>query len=253
MARSPKTITEETPVSAPEKKGHTFAALIVVSLLLVMALGIAGYFYYQYKNTAQVKQAEEIKKLSDSIGKVMDLPQDETPTLATVTDKEKLAGQAFFQKAENGDKVLIYSQSGKAILYRPSTGKIVDVTTVNTTTSPAESEEVKPEPEAPVEVEKDVVAAPVATRISLLNGSSKIGITNTVEDQLKQAFADIAVVAKEAAKRKDYAKTLIVDITGKNGEIANRVAQAFNWEVGSLPSEETVPADTDILIIVATP
>lgn len=104
---------------------------LVLGMLLFVAIGVAGYFYWQYRNTASVKEAKEIEDLTKEISQSFLLPENETPTLATVTDKEKLAGQPFFQKSENGDKVLIYSQSGRAVLYRPSLKKIVDITSIN--------------------------------------------------------------------------------------------------------------------------
>lgn len=58
---------------------------------------------------------------------IMELPQDEQPTVATVLDKDKLKDQGFFVKAENGDKVVIYSKARKAILYRESAKKIIEV------------------------------------------------------------------------------------------------------------------------------
>jgi len=61
----------------------------------------------------------------------MELPKDEEPTIATVLDKEKLKDQLFFAKAENGDKVIIYSKNQKAILYRPSINKIIDVAPIS--------------------------------------------------------------------------------------------------------------------------
>jgi len=54
------------------------------------------------------------------------LPIDETPALATVTDKAKLTTK-FLQKAENGDKILIYQKAGRVIIYRPSIDRIIDV------------------------------------------------------------------------------------------------------------------------------
>lgn len=54
---------------------------------------------------------------------------DETPTIATVSDITKLQGQPFFAKAQNGDKVYVYSNAKKAILYRPSENKIIEETT----------------------------------------------------------------------------------------------------------------------------
>ena len=61
------------------------------------------------------------------VGKLMTLPTDEAPSVATVTDSTKLAGQPFFAKAQDGDKVLIFTNAKQAILYRPSTDKIVEV------------------------------------------------------------------------------------------------------------------------------
>ena len=70
----------------------------------------------------------ETMDLTQKIGKFMELPIGEQPTLATVTDRAKLKGQVFFESAQNGDKLLIYPKAKKAILYRPSNGKIIEVT-----------------------------------------------------------------------------------------------------------------------------
>lgn len=66
----------------------------------------------------------------------MELPAGEQPTLATVADQEKLKGQDFFSHAQNGDKLLIYPKAKKAILYRPSTGKIIEVTNLTSGSQP---------------------------------------------------------------------------------------------------------------------
>ena len=61
----------------------------------------------------------------------MELPQDEVPTVATISDKEKLAGQTFFARAENGDILFAYTTAMEAILYRPSTNKIINVAPIS--------------------------------------------------------------------------------------------------------------------------
>jgi hypothetical protein len=57
----------------------------------------------------------------------MELPVGETPTVATISDKEKLKDQPFFKMAENGDILFAYTTAMQAILYRPSTNKIINV------------------------------------------------------------------------------------------------------------------------------
>jgi hypothetical protein len=78
------------------------------------------------------KGGSEVQQLVNTIDRYMQLPS-ESPTLATVNDVSKLKGQEFFKNAQNGDKVLIFSQSGRALLYRPSTKKIIEYSKVDLT------------------------------------------------------------------------------------------------------------------------
>jgi len=97
------------------------------------------YFAYNYIDTknqlsqisnSETKTNEENKKLVNDIGKYIELP-GETPTVATVNDASKLNHQEFFKNAKNGDKVLVFSESGRALLYRPSTQKVIEYSKVS--------------------------------------------------------------------------------------------------------------------------
>lgn len=74
----------------------------------------------------------------EALNKIIVLP-NELPSIATVTDKEKLTEQPFFQMAENGDKVIIYSQNKRAYLFRPREQKIIDMTVIVTEDPHADS------------------------------------------------------------------------------------------------------------------
>lgn len=80
---------------------------------------------------SQTQTEDEAKKLKDEVGQFLELPSDELPTVATVADASKVKTQSFFANSQNGDKVLIFSQAGKAVLYRPSTKKIIELAPIN--------------------------------------------------------------------------------------------------------------------------
>lgn len=242
---APETVAAPVVAAQPVAKEKTLLPVVMVmGILLLIALSVAGYFYYQFRHSAQIADAKEIEDLAKEIGAMMMLPENETPTLATVTDRDKLSEQPFFQKSENGDKVLIYSNTGRAILYRPSAKKIVDVTTININTPSAE----KPVATPPEPVVEETI--PNITRVALFNGSKTIGITNLKEKQLTAVFRNIAVVTKDAAKKNDYTQTIVVDVTGKNVELSQQIAENFGGIVAGLPNGEVAPSDADILVIV---
>jgi len=101
---------------------------IGLAALALAAAGSAYYFYDQARQAKDPQQAaqEEAKRWVAAVGKLMLLP-DETPIIATVADPSKLEGQPFFQHAKKGDKVLIFNDARKAILYDPEEDRIVDI------------------------------------------------------------------------------------------------------------------------------
>ncbi len=94
-------------------------ALIVVVLL--------GYGVSKAWSYLSAGSEAELRAVVSDVSDLMLLPSDETPTLATVSDMHALEGQEFFKKAQEGDKVLMYLRSRRAIIYRPSIDKIIEV------------------------------------------------------------------------------------------------------------------------------
>lgn len=112
--------------------------VIVLSVALVAALTAGGYYFYQYRtlrqklaNPAELAR-EQSQVLIRQVSRLMELPTDEEPTVATVADAAQLsATQPFFAKAKNGFRVLIYPRARLAILYDPQTNKIINVGTIS--------------------------------------------------------------------------------------------------------------------------
>lgn len=217
-----------------------FIALVVICFVSISFF--AFYFYQKYQKSLNKEQiaVQEVQDLKSAVNKLIVLP-DEDPVVATITDRTKLEQQAFFRQAENGDKVLIFQKSSKAILYRPSQQKIVDVTVLNVTKAP----ETTPTP-SPTKVSD---AAPAT--ITIYNGTTIAGLTNKVEDKLTKDVSGIKIASKVNAAKNDYSKTIVVDLSKKFTDKAKEISNKLNAEVVALPEGE-FPVSTDILIIAAS-
>ncbi len=227
-------------VHLPSKK-----SLIISGIAIgVVVLGVlpSYYFFTKYqkaqvllKNPTEAARTE-VRALMERVGKLIELPNEE-PTVATVSDKDKLKDQPFFQKAENGDKVLIYTQARKAILYRPLTNKIIEVSTVNL------GEAAGASPSAQV---------PSTVKVAIYNGTQTVGLSSKAEKQLKGTIANLDVVVKENAKKRDYEKTIVVVLSqGRTQEEARAIAESLGAQVSALPEGEAKP-DADFLIILGS-
>lgn len=99
-----------------ERLKHRFWLVLPTLILLAVAVG-----YYWYFQTGS-EQQQAVRWISLTV----QLP-DEAPTVATVSDISKLSSQPLFRHAQNGDLVFFYEQADRAILYRPSLRKIIDM------------------------------------------------------------------------------------------------------------------------------
>jgi hypothetical protein len=216
---------------------------VFLSVIGVIALlGILGtyYFYNKYQQSVQSSPSEQTKQtqeLVDKIGRLMVLPSG-VPTVATVTDIQKLKNQAFFANAQNGDKVLIYPQVRKAILFDPQQDKIIEVGPINFTNTQGTESNAAP---------TQTNASPV--KIAIYNGTTATGSARQIESRLKRTLSDVTVVAVERAARLDYDQTMVIDLTGTHADSAKKVSSVVNGEISDFPETETRPT-ADLLVIV---
>lgn len=116
------------------------AGVIVIGLL-GFSLFVNRTLYYEnrdlkkeigeLKSDPTVQAKEEVRTLVNKLKELAVVPEGEDPVVATVTDKDKLKDQPVFAKADNGDKLIIYSNAGRAYLVDPEGKKIKDIIPVN--------------------------------------------------------------------------------------------------------------------------
>lgn len=244
MAKSKKASqvdTQEAQDSPPARNNS-----LVVGALIMLAIIIAAvpgfYFYLKYQEAKKLSSThlgpKEVDTIITRVAKLIELPKGENPTLATVSDINKLKGQTFFRNAENGDKVLIFKIAKKAILYRPSTDKIIEVGPINL--GPPITSQETASPSASI---KQIQA-------TVLNGTTTKGLGSTTEKKLKEKYPPLQITSVGNAKKTDYSKTLIIDLTGQNQTISKDIAQFLGGEVRSTLPEGELKPEADILIII---
>ena len=95
-------------------------AVLVVGIILAV---VGSSFHFRIDKDAATYVIKQVERH-------MMVPANEEPTVLTITDRSKVKSE-FLKASETGDKVLIYERNQRAIIYRPSTDKIVDIVPVN--------------------------------------------------------------------------------------------------------------------------
>ena len=238
--------------------------VVGVSVILIIIIGaISIYTYTYFQKDATLSSAatdQQVKEILEKIGKLVVLPTGETPTIATVTDIEKLAGQPFFKNAQNGDKVVIIGSTKEAILYRPSINKII-------TMAPINSSDIGGAPSASNSAQGSNVESSITTTLTPSPGTSSEKIKVAVLNSTKEAG-----LAKKGAVLLSKEAFEIVATSNAQGEYADSTVSITNKSTSSdtavkaivasfkdvklvtkaLPADEATPAGADIVIILGS-
>jgi hypothetical protein len=239
-------LSVEMEEETAEKKPKTIKFGWKGLLLAIVFVGVAGggvYFYLRYQHSQillhdpAAAAREELNRWVSRVAKHILLPAGESPLLATISDASQLSGVPFFANAKNGDIFLRYEQSGRAVLYRPSTDKVIEVTTIIDNGQP----EVAGESTASAQLQ--------TASLTVYNGTDIKGLAGEAQNKVESQMAAIQPIAKTNAKG-NYKETLVVVLNPRAQDLGTRLKDIFNAGIGrDMPEGETKP-ETDLLLIV---
>ncbi len=246
----PESLTENTKKASKLRRFVNIKLL--PKLIFVLALiGFAAWSFYNYRQSQkevmrlstiegqQELQQKEIESLLEKVKAHMMLPEDEEPTVATISDVDALVEQQpFFNGAQNGDKVLVYVKARKAIIYSPERDVIVNVGAVIVDNSPVAIDETDEEFGL--------------LNIELRNGTHTPGLTRQISARLKEENSAFDFAELTDASNKDYSKTVVVDL-GKtdNKDLLTSLGSVLGVStiIQQLPEGEQ-ESQAEVLVIV---
>jgi hypothetical protein len=215
--------------------------LIAGGVVVIGGFGGASFYYYsRYQHAQELLRnptaavQEEAATLVGRVGAHFVLPQGETPTIATVSDKDKLANQPFFVKAEVGDKVLIYPLAARAILYRPAIDKIIEIgspaqpSVAGSATTSAQLQEAK---------------------LAIYNSTDTAGLASVAQQKVNSEMPGLLTVAKKNSKV-SFEKSLVVILSPGAKNLGTQLAGLFSAEVATEMPKDEVRPEADLVLIV---
>ena len=136
--------TPQVKLDSPKKHPTIFLVSagqikLIAGLMLILGFGLYLYALTLERNELRTQVSvlksdpaivarKNTEDLIAKVSRLVELPANESPTIADVTDVVKARAQdKFYADAQNGDKVLFYTKAGKAILYRPTTNKVITI------------------------------------------------------------------------------------------------------------------------------
>ena len=138
---------------------HFFWIVIVVVIVWTASFFELGRDTV-YQTNPNLQDQEQAAEILQKVGQLIQLPADETPTMAAIsaTRQAPKQGQPFLTNAENGDVLIVYDNAREALLYRPSINKLIAVGPVDSATPQAPA--VQAPASAPAATSTDASSTP---------------------------------------------------------------------------------------------
>lgn len=190
----------------------------VLSASLINSAGVSESPSTEEHIDPEIKK--EIEAIIQQVSRLILLPSEQEPVIATIQNAEVLASQqAFYQSAVDGDKLLVYPQ--KALIYRPTENKLINVGPVYFNTQPLS--------------------------VDIRNASQTADLAEAAQEKLS-ASKGYTVLSTSIPVQGSYLDNTIVNLTGKDVSV---LVQEFGADVlTELPSGET-ESEADVVLILS--
>ncbi|MEN9405493.1 MAG: hypothetical protein RLY47_452 [Candidatus Parcubacteria bacterium] len=111
--------------------------ILLIVIVVVLIAGGGAYYFWSHETfdrsamtttTGEEPTDDDVASILQAVSKHIILPEGEEPVVAKIINvDELLKTQQFYRGAINGDILLIYQATSKAILYSPSRDMLVNV------------------------------------------------------------------------------------------------------------------------------
>lgn len=231
--------------STKESNWQKVIFILVLVLFFITATGFI-WIYRNYQESQQTiknlktkQQKQQVnkqkkKELIKKLARHIELPET-SPAVVTISNPKKLAEQeSFFKPAKKGDILFLYKT--KAILYRSSTDKIIDVQPVTTQGSNIESREAE-------QLNQNVEEITVEVR----NGGAASGSASNLADKLRQQ-SQFSVEDVTNASTTTFENNILID---NNPDVDIRTLEnALGIKATSTIPDGVLPSTADAIIIL---
>ncbi len=218
------------------KKKYNLISIVLGVVILAIVIFVALNLFAspgEFDSTEPPGQ-EEIDAVLAAASRHLDLPNEE-PTVGRISDADVLISQqGFYSGVENGDYLVIYPRSSKAILYSLERDILINVGPIQFQTETGEPAEF-------------VLDNPISVEIR--NGSSVSGAAGDLSRQLSKDFFEIANIGN--AKDSEYSKTTIIVLDDEVPvEVLTSLADEIQASVDAELPDGEASSDAQILIII---
>lgn len=183
--------------------------------LLIFGALVAGIVWTLWPSPAPLTNDDVVVRINRELG----ISGDANPAILDVEDASKNP-QPFLEEAKNGDKVVLYYKAGKSVLFRPSEKRIV----------------------------RQGTFTPPDAKVFVRQGSNDESKPEQVKEQIGK-ITGIKLVSEDYSTNRLNEKTIVVSVTDRYPEQAQKIADLLGASVTRLPAGESIP-DADILILV---
>ncbi|HZM63503.1 MAG TPA: hypothetical protein VFB59_00030 [Candidatus Saccharimonadales bacterium] len=125
---------------ATAKRGRNLVVMCFLSLFLAAALAGGAWLFFKYRQAVDANPKTVEERTIQRINEMVEAPS-EKPSVVTVSDASKLTNKELANRAKNDDKLLIYTENKRIIIFRPLSDKIVDMLTIRDTSDTATPQE----------------------------------------------------------------------------------------------------------------
>ncbi len=218
--------------------------ITLIIFVVVAVLAVLAYIATQSK-TPEEKAQQELAAAVVAVGKLMNLPEGDEPVLATVTDADTLIKQqAFFSGSVNGDQLLLFPKSLKAIIYSPSRHKIINAGPIEQSGAAGQS--------APVSAAAPATVSSKAISVEVRNGTGVAGLGAEVAEKIRTLPGFEVTKVADATSKDNHGTVMVSRVKGDTGtgSVQHLAATVGADVVESIPGEPVSRAD--VLIVLGT-